>query len=75
VNQAGDIVVSGNRITNAEQLTFVSLELAKVGDNPDRLSVVIRADERGDCRTPNELLKSLARLDVKKVRIAVEVPE
>jgi len=75
VDQSGDIVVSGNRITNAELLTFVSLELAKVGDDPDRLSVVIRGDERGDSRTVNEIVTSLARLQVKKVRIAVQVLE
>lgn len=75
VDQAGDIVVSGNRITTTELLTFVSRELDKVGDNPDRLSVVIRGDERGDCRTVNEIMESLAGMEVKKVRIAVQVPE
>ncbi|MBC8873445.1 MAG: biopolymer transporter ExbD [Planctomycetes bacterium] len=75
VDQSGDIVVSGNRITNSELLTFVSLELAKVGDDPDRLAVVIRGDERGDSRTVNEIVTSLARLQVKKVRIAVQVLE
>lgn len=75
VDQAGEIVVSGNRITTGELLTFVSLELAKVGDDPDRLSIVIRGDKRGDCGTANEIMKSLARMDVKKVWLAVQVPE
>ena len=74
VDQAGEIIVSGNRITLGELLTFVSLELAKVGDDPGRLTIVIRADERGTSRTVNQIVTALARLEIKKVRIAVEVP-
>lgn len=75
VDQSGDVVVSGNRITTSELLTFVSLELAKVGDNPDRLTVVIRGDKRGISKPVNRIVTALSRLQIKKVRLAVEVPE
>jgi biopolymer transport protein ExbD len=74
VDQQGDVLVSGKQISVAELLTMVSVELAKVGDNPDRLTLVLRADERGDCQTVNRIVSALGRLQVKRVRIAVQVP-
>ena len=75
IDQGGDVIVSGNRITTGELLTFVSLELAMVGDDPSRLTVVIRADERGKSQPVNEIVTALSRIQIKKVRIAVEVQE
>jgi biopolymer transport protein ExbD len=74
VDRAGEIVVSGNRVTTARLLAIVSQELAKVGDDPSRLTVVLRADERGTSRVVNDIVKSLARLQITRVRIAVQVP-
>ena len=75
VDREGAIVVSGRTITKGELLGFVSDELAAVGDNPDRLTVVLRGDQRGNSRTINEIVSSLSRLQIKKVRVAVQVPE
>jgi biopolymer transport protein ExbD len=74
VDREGDIVVSGNRTPMTRLLAIVSQELAKVGDDPTRLTVVLRADERGTSRTVNEIVKALARLQITRVRMAVEVP-
>ena len=75
VSREGTIVVSGRTISKAELLGYVSQELSAVGDNPDRLAVVLRADERGTSRVVNEIVTSLARLQIKKIRVAVQVPE
>jgi len=74
VDRDGTIVVSGNQVTTSRLLAIVSRELAKVGDDPNRLTVVLRADRRGTSRVVNEIVKSLARLQITRVRIAVEVP-
>jgi len=75
VDDSGDVLVSGNRITIAHLLTLVSIELAKLGDDPSRLTIVLRADERGNCRTVNQIVNALGRLQVTRLRIAVQVPQ
>ena len=74
VDQAGEIIVSGNPIEIPRLLAIVSQELAKVGEDPSRLTVVLRADERGTSRTVNEIVTALARMQITRVRIAVQVP-
>jgi biopolymer transport protein ExbD len=75
VDQAGEIIVSGNQIEIPRLLAIVSQELAKVGDDASRLTVVLRADERGTSRTVNEIVTALARMQITRVRIAVQVPQ
>ena len=75
VDQAGDIIVSGNQIKIPRLLAIVSQELAKVGEDATRLTVVLRADQRGTSRTVNEIVTSLARMQITRVRIAVQVPQ
>lgn len=72
VNVAGDIIVSGNTISLAQLVTIVGSELKKAGDQPSRVAVVLRADRRGKCRTVNEVVALLERMDIRGVRIAVE---
>ncbi len=75
VDREGQVIVSGNPITSGELLAYVSRELAQVNDDPSRLNVVIRADERGTSRAVNRIVSSLAKLQLNRVRIAVEVPQ
>ena len=75
VDREGQVIVSGNPITSGELLAYVSRELAQVDDDPSRLNVVIRADERGTSRAVNRIVSSLAKLQLNRVRIAVEVPQ
>ena len=72
VDQAGQIIVSAHPITLAELIGIVSAELAKVDNDPSRLTVLLRADRRGNCRTVNEIVTTLVRLNVHRVRLAVE---
>lgn len=72
VDAAGVIHITGRERSLAEVVTLVSEELDKVGGDPMRLSVALRADRRGTCRTVNEVVDALTKLGVYKVRIAVE---
>jgi biopolymer transport protein ExbD len=69
---AGQIIVSGNMLSLAQLVTIVNSELKNAGNEPSRVSVVLRADRRGNCRTVNEVVSLLERLDIRSVRIAVE---
>ena len=75
VNDVGDVIVSG-RLVNVPQLVgLVGDELARVGNDPSRVNVVLRADARGNSQTVNEIVTALAQLEVTRIRIAVEVPQ
>jgi biopolymer transport protein ExbD len=75
VDASGQVIVSGRQVSVADLLNYVSVELGKVGDDPDRLTVVLRADERGDCRTVNKVVTALGRMQINRVRIAVQAPQ
>lgn len=72
VTSKGELLLSGDSITIAGLVSKVSEELVRVGDNPEKIHVVLRADERGDSRGVNEVVKALGRLRVTRIRIAVE---
>lgn len=72
VTKTGQLRVGGEPITVAKLVSLISNELRRVGDDPDKLTVVIRADERGDSRGVNEVVTALGTLGVKRVRIAVQ---
>jgi biopolymer transport protein ExbD len=72
VTAAGEIKVASQERTLPELIGIVGAELAKVGNDTSRLTVLLRADRRGDCRTVNEIVAALVRLDITRVRLAVE---
>lgn len=72
VNEQGQIIVSGNRVTLAQLVAHVNGEIIKAGNDPAKLTVALRADRRGTCRVVNEVVTALAELSVDRVRIAVE---
>lgn len=72
VDLAGAIEVSGTTVSLPRLVTLVNAEIARVDDDPSRVRVVLRADRRGTCRTVNEVVALLERLDVRSVRISVE---
>ena len=72
VTESGAFRVAGQTITIARLVGLAHSELQRVGDDPDRLIVVVRADERGASRGVNEVVTALGTLGVKRVRIAVE---
>jgi biopolymer transport protein ExbD len=72
VTDEGALRVSGESITLAGMISRVNDELVRLGDDPERLHVVIRADERGASRGVNELVTALGKLRITRIRIAVE---
>jgi biopolymer transport protein ExbD len=74
VTEAGKIVVSGRVVSLAELMAIVSDELAKVEDDPQRLTVVLRSDARAKSRTVNAITANLGRLDITRIHLAVQVP-
>jgi biopolymer transport protein ExbD len=75
VDQDGQIIVSGNTYTVAELVSIVSDELASVGNDPNRLTILLRGDRRGTSRTANRVAGALGNLGVNQIRIAVEASE
>jgi len=75
VTDAEKIRVSGRTLTIDELIAMVDRELRRVGDNPQMLRVVIRADQRGRSAGVSSVVRALKRLNVLSVRIAVEVPQ
>jgi biopolymer transport protein ExbD len=72
VDEQGQILVSGNRVTLAQLVAQVNDEIIKAGNDPSQLTIALRADRRGTCRTVNEVVTALSELAVDRVRIAVE---
>ena len=65
----------GNQVTEDQLVTLVADELAGLGDNPDLLNVVVRGDKRGQSGTINGIVRALSRIQVRRIRIAVQVPD
>lgn len=72
VLENGEIKVASRSMSLPELIGIVGAELAKVENDASRLTVLLRADRRGSCRTVNEIVTALVRLDVTRVRLAVE---
>jgi biopolymer transport protein ExbD len=75
VDRTGRVIVSGNEVTVPQLIFMVGEELKKVNNDPRRLKIVVRADERGTSKTVNEIVTALAGFQISRVRIAVQVPE
>ena len=72
VDDLGRIKVAGRERTLPEIIGIVGTELTNVDNDPSRLTVLLRADRRGNCRVVNEVVTALVRLDITRVRLAVE---
>jgi biopolymer transport protein ExbD len=71
----GQIVVSGTRHTPASLATIVADEKQQADQRPGgRLVVTVRAHRDGSCRTVNEVIRLLDRLQIPGVNLAVEKP-
>lgn len=75
VTQDEEIVISGRQLSLDDLIALLNRELRRVGDNPQMLSIVIRADQRGRSGGVSGVVRVLKRLNILKVRIAVEVPQ
>jgi biopolymer transport protein ExbD len=72
VDRDGQIIVSASPLTLPQLIGIVSAELSKVNNDPNQITVLLRADRRGNCRTVNEIVTALVRLNIHRVRLAVE---
>jgi len=77
VTEKGDVLVSGNKVSSVARLARVLKDQItdELGGDPNRMTIVIRADQRGTTAKVNEIVSALALLQLKRVRIAVEVPD
>lgn len=75
VSRDGQVLVSGREVSVARLVLLVADELRRLGDKPHRLTIVVRADERGSSKTVNRIVTALAGLELTRIRIAVEVPQ
>jgi len=76
VTERGDVLVSGNKVSLVRLVTMLNRQITdELGGDPNRMTVVIRADQRGTAAKINEIVSALAQLQLKRIRIAVEVPD
>jgi biopolymer transport protein ExbD len=71
----GQIIVGGAIYRMPELIALVADELTRLGDDPTRLTVVLRADRDVASGVVNDVVDALTSLDIRKVRFPVEVPE
>jgi biopolymer transport protein ExbD len=73
INAEGEYRVAGMSSSVADIISLCGEEIARSHpDEPERLTVVVRTDRRSLCRPVNELLSALTRINVHKVRLAVQ---
>jgi biopolymer transport protein ExbD len=75
INRSGELILGGTIYHLSELISLVADELGRLGDDPSRLTVVLRADRRVTSAMVNRTVNALARLDIRKVRIPVQVPD
>jgi biopolymer transport protein ExbD len=73
VTQPGQIVISGKQHTRDAAVRLIADEVVRA-EGPANLTVVLRVDRRATCQSVNELVTDLSQMQIKRVRIAVQVP-
>ena len=74
IRQDGQLVMLGRVLQLDRLLTLVNEELARVDNDPRRINIELRVDQRGESRAANLVAKSLEQLNIKRVSFAVQVP-
>ena len=69
------IIISGNTVSLARVIDIVRNEVKVAGNSPDLVSIVIRADQNGKSETVNDIVDAMSRLNIKRIRFAVQVPQ
>ncbi len=75
LDQRGELIIGGLVYGLSELIALVADELARRDDDPSRLTIVLRADRRVPSTFVNRTVSALAQLNVRKVRIPVQVPD
>ena len=74
VNEAGDMIVSGRKLTIGQLKAIVSQEMTNVGNDPARINVRVRVARTGTSRAANDVIEALSGHGVTQVRIGTESP-
>ena len=74
IRQDGQLVMLGRVLQIDRLLTLVNEELARVDNDPRRINIELRVDQRGESRAANQIARSLETLNIKRVSFAVQVP-
>jgi biopolymer transport protein ExbD len=75
ITSDGSIIVNTETISLTELVSMVSDALDRAGGDVNLVTVVIRADRNGVSRPVNEIVSALTRMQISRVRFAVEVPK
>lgn len=70
----GDIRVSGRTVGVGEVISMINRELRLRGDDPRRVSVVLRVDRNAVSQQANSIMDALKKLRISQAQIAVQVP-
>ena len=68
------LIISGNSVSVIKATEIARAEITKTG-SPDLVAVVIRADQRARSEKVNDIVNAMSRLNIKRVRFAVQVPQ
>jgi biopolymer transport protein ExbD len=74
VNRQGDVIVSGSTVTVPELVLLLAHEIQSLGNDPSRMTILVRIDRDARSERPNEVFKALRRMRFNNVRLAVEQP-
>ncbi len=72
INDDGEIIISGSKRSLAQAILAVTDELAKVGNEPSLIKVLIRCSRTARSETVNEVIKQLNDLGIRQVRMGTQ---
>ncbi len=75
IHADGGIVVGGRSYDMSGLIVLLADELARLDDDPTRLTVILRTDRSATGRMVREVIESLTSMDIRRVRFPVEVPD
>ncbi|HEV7281015.1 MAG TPA: biopolymer transporter ExbD [Pirellulaceae bacterium] len=75
VDAEGQIIVEGQRLSAPQLAVWMDREIARRGEEPSTLKVTVRGDAASDARAVNEVVRTLNRLGVLQIRMAVQKPQ
>lgn len=74
IDELGRIIMDGETVSLDGMVIRVAAEVARQGNDPRRVQIALRADERVRSGAVSDVTNALARLRVSHVNIAVESP-
>lgn len=72
VTENGDFRISGDTLPFEQVAGRLREEIGRADNDPNRVTVVVRADERGESRGVNSIVRMLNQLQITRMRIAVQ---